>query len=162
MPPISLKSWDTQHLFSRSYSLHSSWFSIWLPRGSSQWIIQLEQQKPVRWNPLKSSTWACMTFSSYWLSEHQMDLLGVSSEGQPRTLQKASMGPVSSRQASCEDTPPDTGDLSWVLLVTIHSHGTPSLHVQLKTHTHLSCICSSLSCNCFEGPMLLVSSDHCS
>lgn len=95
-----------------------------------------------------------------------MDLLGVSSEGQPRTLQKASMGPVSSRQASCEDTPPDTGDLSWVLLVTIHSHGTPSLHVQLKTHTHLSCICScicSLSCPaivlkvpCFSFPRITV------
>lgn len=64
-----------------------------------------------------------------------MDLLGVSSEGQPRTLQEASVGLVSSRQGSCEDTPSDTGDLSWVLLVTIHSLGTPSVHVQLKNRT---------------------------
>lgn len=89
-----------------------------------------------------------------------MDLLGVSSEGQPRTLQKASMGPVSSRQASCEDTPPDTGDLSWVLLVTIHSHGTP-LHVQLKTHTHLAafvphCPAIVLKVPCFSFPRITV------
>ena len=52
MPPISLKSWDTQHLFSRSYSLHSSWFSIWLPRGSFQWITQSNRSP---WDEIRSS-----------------------------------------------------------------------------------------------------------
>lgn len=90
-----------------------------------------------------------------------MDLLGVSSEGQPRTLQEASMGPVSSRQASCEDTPPDTGNLSWVLLVTTHSHGTP-VHVQLKNHTPTEaafvphCPAIVLKVPCFLFPQITV------
>ena len=91
-----------------------------------------------------------------------MDLLGVSSEGQPRTLQEASMELVSSRQGSCEDTPSDTGDLSWVLLVTIHSLGTPSVHVQLKNRTPTEaafvphCPAIVLKFPCFPFPQITV------
>lgn len=54
----------------------------------------------------------------------------------------------------------------WRLVMGVTCHhsflGTPLLFMfSWKPHTHRSCICPSLSCNCLEVPMLPVP-DHCS
>lgn len=114
------------------YLTSSSW---------SQRIIPLEHRKPLGLNLASPEfTWHSPTPGAN--SWYRMDLLDFGSEGQPRTLQKTSTGPISPCQGSYGDTPSHT---------VCRCHGcylspfipkgacpppaTPSAQFQLKNHT---------------------------